>query len=132
MNVKRYDCTPGVDGYMHEDDDGDYVRYEDCTDLRRAAEMLAVERGEFRIRAENAEAEIAMLRRDKARLDWVEANGCDNFVGPNTYHEGERRWFDTVTDGSNYSDTIRAAIDAAMREQGANTRVNPSHEVASG
>lgn len=120
MSVKRYDCSPGVDGYMYEADDGDYVRYEDYTDLRRAAEMLAVERGEFRIRAEKAEAELALLQRDRVRLDWVEANGCDNFVGPNTHHEGERRWFDTVTDGSNYSDTIRAAIDAAMREQGAN------------
>ena len=62
MSVKRYDCSPGVDGYMYEADDGDYVRYEDCTDLRRAAEMLAVERGEFRIRAEKAEAEVVRLR----------------------------------------------------------------------
>jgi hypothetical protein len=47
---------------MDPADDGEWIRYEDCTDLRRAAEMLAVERGEFRIRAEKAEAEVVRLR----------------------------------------------------------------------
>lgn len=118
-----YENIQAVADWMKQNDYHDWqvAGIGPLADLIKSAQMLAVERGEFRIRAEKAEAELALLQRDRVRLDWVEANGCDNFVGPNTHHEGERRWFDTVTDGSNYSDTIRAAIDAAMREQGANT-----------
>ena len=38
MDVKRYDCSPGVDGYMDECTDGDYVLYEDFDALRKDAE----------------------------------------------------------------------------------------------
>jgi len=51
--------------------------------------------------------------KDAARLDWLEANGCERFQR----HEGKesaKRWFDCVTDGSDYSPTLRAALDAAI------------------
>ena len=38
MNIKRYDCSPGVDGYMSEDADGEYVRHEDIAAVLKDAE----------------------------------------------------------------------------------------------
>lgn len=38
MSIKRYDCSPGVDGHMSEDADGEYVRHEDIADVLKDAE----------------------------------------------------------------------------------------------
>ncbi len=56
----------------------------------------------------------AALERDKERLDWLEANGADQFT---RYADNpqERRWFDCITHGSDYHPTLRAAIDDAAQ-----------------
>ena len=60
--------------------------------------------------AQELERENATLRVDKERLDWLGKTKCAYF------HEGPFVWRineDETTDG----DTIRAAIDAAMKEK---------------
>ena len=54
---------------------------------------------------------------DVARMDWLEARGypgqfyaCDDGLPT-------EKWFDSETIGSDYSPTLRAAIDAAMTPQ---------------
>ena len=66
--------------------------------------------GELRDNAEELERENAALRADKERLDWLGSVKCAY------YHEGPCCWRineDETTDG----ETIRAAIDAARKEQ---------------
>lgn len=54
---------------------------------------------------------------DTERLDWLEARGYPGQFVRQTwrhpFHGGE--WFDSETAGSDYSPTLRAAIDSAMR-----------------
>lgn len=66
------------------------------------AELLAI--------AEAAED----LRADAMRLDWLEAQGWPGQFERTLGRPDHQRWFDSQTDGSDYSPTLRAAIDAAM------------------
>jgi hypothetical protein len=56
-------------------------------------------------------------RRDGERLDWLESNGTWQFYRTQRANPNEK-WFDHATEGSDYSPTLRAAIDAAMRGEG--------------
>lgn len=51
--------------------------------------------------------------RDSLRLDWLDANGCGQFCR-SPHDKPERRWFDADTRDSDYSPTLREAIDAAI------------------
>lgn len=73
MNIKRYDCSPGVDGYMHEDADGEYVRHKDIAAVLKDAER-------YRWRKENMAIEVEVFRgryrcttRDSVVTDWLDS-----------------------------------------------------------
>lgn len=52
---------------------------------------------------------------DTARLDWLEQNGCMRFHGPHEHQRGPSyTWFDSETTDSDYSPTLRDAIDAVL------------------
>lgn len=55
---------------------------------------------------------------DTARLDWLEAKGDPaQFCVSVSTEDPTMKWFDTDTTGCDYSPTLRAAIDAAMKAQ---------------
>ena len=57
-------------------------------------------------------------REDTARLDWLEQRGGWQFYRTQ-YDDPARKWFDSETTGSDYSPTLRDAIDAAMGDDDA-------------
>ena len=55
---------------------------------------------------------------DKQRLDWLEQLGYPGlFCKSDEIKNREKPWFDSETPGSDYSKTLRKAIDAAMSAQ---------------
>jgi hypothetical protein len=57
----------------------------------------------------------ALRERDGVRLDYLESTGWPSQFAADPAREPHRRWFDCETTGSDYSPTLRAAIDAAIQ-----------------
>ena len=85
---------------------------------------------EWRLRAENAEAELTTLRKDAERLDWLEAwHDCSDMTGHKykgmgieLVERGSDGWHfagDYKPENSTDHDTLREIIDAAT-EKGKN------------
>jgi hypothetical protein len=80
----------------------DFIAMRKDRDEIKAVEIaLAAERAELR-------AEVERLKADNARLDWMEKAKCADFS------EGVCGWTINGWDGP-YGDTLREAIDAAMK-----------------
>lgn len=60
------------------------------------------------------EAQHAALLADRARLDYLEANGTSDYGEPIPLAT-ERRWFNWRDGCPNYTATLREAIDNTMR-----------------
>jgi len=93
MDCKGYDLYP--DGTMRPAHGlGEWVRAEDYDRLHAEAEA--------------AQAEIAMLRKDTERLDWLDTVDC----GVDHMAYGEYRYYI----GGGFIKKIREVIDAAMKK----------------
>lgn len=99
--MKRYVF---VDGYPERDDEaGEWVTH---TDYAALQQQLAAAR-----EALNA------LEADKARMDWLEENGCDEFM-VQRFAPPDLLWYDSSTRapvGADHFPTLRAAIDATLQ-----------------
>ena len=94
------------------------VNIQDALD-RAGADPHAPEGSHAWTLAQVSDAAVRM-ERDAARLDWLEQNGCQQFQGPywNAPEGAGHRWFDTDTSGSDYSKSLRDAVDAAIDASG--------------
>lgn len=135
-----YENIQAVADWMKQNDYHDWqvAGIGPLADLMKSAQMLAVERGEFRIRAEKAEAEVVRLRAalDDAACALMRAGAAlAEFEGFEKSMERAMR---------RAQDDCAAAFDAILPKNGqpmttpneaamngANTQVKPSHEVAS-
>lgn len=106
------------------------AKYRDCCPDGSDARMVPLKfaekcRGLFQLAIKQAamsmQQPVAADERsaDTARLDWLERFGCERF-SKNIFKTDlpGYAWFDCITDGSEYSPTLRAAIDNAMGRHG--------------
>lgn len=114
--IECHDCSCELTGFSSEQDA--WKCWNDRLPVNTTYLAAEVERLRDELTALTLERDAMKRERhlDSERLDWLEQNGAAQFQ-LRASAVPEKRWFDQDTVGSDYSPTLRAAIDAARGQQ---------------